>query len=193
MARRNHTPPALDGSLLFQDRLCNHSAPLTPVGAALPPPRSSRRSWPSPSEERLGSHIIAISRLQSSLSYGLAARSPPRRLCHDASTVGSLLPPATSYWAAWPLPGPDSHRQAHPSLQDTLLASAYTQGLCRTSAGQTGLSCSTPDHDQVPIPVPRGDPPRPPELGAAGMAFTVTSAARLLHCDCADAAGFARG
>ena len=40
----------------------------------------------------------------------------PRRLCHDASTVGSPLPPATSYRAAWSLPGPDSHRQAHRSL-----------------------------------------------------------------------------
>src|SRR6266436_3635972 len=40
----------------------------------------------------------------------------PKRLCHDASTVGSPLPPATSYRAAWPLPGPDFHRQAHRSL-----------------------------------------------------------------------------
>ena len=40
----------------------------------------------------------------------------PQRLCHDASTVGSPLPPATSYRAAWSLPGPDSHRQAHRSL-----------------------------------------------------------------------------
>ena len=40
----------------------------------------------------------------------------PRRRCHGASTVGSPLPPATSYGAAWPLPRPDSHRQVHRSF-----------------------------------------------------------------------------
>lgn len=45
---------------------------------------------------------------------------PPEGLCRDASTVGSPLPPATSYRAAWPLPGPDLHRQARRSFQDTL-------------------------------------------------------------------------
>ena len=55
---------------------------------------------------------------------------PPRGLCRDASTVGSPLPPATSYRAAWPLPGPDFHRQAHRGFQDTLSPLAYTLGLC---------------------------------------------------------------
>ena len=40
----------------------------------------------------------------------------PQRLCHDASAVGSLLPPVTSYGAAWPLPRPDFHWQAHHSF-----------------------------------------------------------------------------
>ena len=54
------------------------------------------------------------------LSYGPITCSPPqRRLCHGASTVRSPLPPATSYGAAWPLPRPDSHRQAQHSFQDT--------------------------------------------------------------------------
>src|SRR6478752_3764874 len=54
------------------------------------------------------------------LSYGPITCSPPkRRLCHGASTVRPPLPPATRYGAAWPLPRPDSHRQAQHSFQDT--------------------------------------------------------------------------
>ncbi len=50
----------------------------------------------------------------------------PRRLCHGASTLGSPLPPATSYGAAWPLPRPDFHRQVHRRLQDTHRGSKFT-------------------------------------------------------------------
>ena len=45
--------------------------------------------------------------------------SPPKGTLSSASTVGSPLPPATSYSAAWSLRWPDSHRQVHHRFQDT--------------------------------------------------------------------------
>ena len=93
------------------------------LGAAAP--SSSHRPWPSPSRSGLGSRsflpsqacLRRVHRLPHRTDRPLARR--PRRLCHDASTLGSPLAPATSYGAAWPLPRPDFHRQVHRRLQDT--------------------------------------------------------------------------
>jgi hypothetical protein len=93
------------------------------LGAASP--SSSHRPWPSPSRSGLGSRSFLLSqaclrrvrRIPHRTDRPLARR--PRRLCHGASTLGSPLPPATSYGAAWPLPRPDFHRQVHRRLQDT--------------------------------------------------------------------------
>jgi len=115
-----------DGSLLFRAGLCDRSAPITPTGLWCCIPRSTHRSWPSPWGSGLGTRMFpAHARVLHDadtgfLSYGPITCSPPqRRLCHGASTVRSPLPPATSYGAAWPLPRPDSHRQAQHSFQDT--------------------------------------------------------------------------
>jgi len=124
------TPPGLccrcrDGSLLFHDGLCDRSAPITPTGLwcctskvftpsmAFAPICRARHPFVSAAAGWV------TTRLQDSSRTDRPLARRPRRLCHGASTVRSLLPPATSYRAAWPLPRPDSHRQVHRSFQDT--------------------------------------------------------------------------
>lgn len=111
-----------DGSLLFHDGLCDRSAPITPTGLwcctskvftpsmAFAPICRARHPFVS----RAAGWVTT--RLQDSSRTDRPLARRPRRLCHGASTVGSLLPPATSYGAAWPLPRPDSHRQVHRSF-----------------------------------------------------------------------------
>src|SRR6266511_2157783 len=70
------------------------------LGAAAP--SSSHRPWPSPSRSGLGSRsflpsqacLRRVHRIPHRTDRPLARR--PRRLCHDASTLGSPLAPATS-------------------------------------------------------------------------------------------------
>ena len=101
------------------------------LGAA--PPSSSHRPWPSPSRSGLGSRsflpsqacLRRVHRIPHRTDRPLARR--PRRLCHGASTLGSPLPPATSYGAAWPLPRPDFHRRVHRRLQDTHRDTKFTR------------------------------------------------------------------
>ena len=127
--RRRHPPGPCcrcrDGSLLFHDGLCDRSAPITPTGlwcctskvftpsVAFAPICRARHPFVS----RAAGWVTT--RLQDSSRTDRPLARRPRRLCHGASTVGSLLPPAISYGAAWPLPRPDSHRQVHRSFQDT--------------------------------------------------------------------------
>src|SRR5918997_2180823 len=124
--RRRHPPgPSCrcpDGSLLFHDGLCDRSAPVTPAGLwrctskvftpsmAFAPICRARH----PCVSRSAGWVTT--RLQDSSRTDRPLARRPRRLCHGASTVGSLLPPAISYGAAWPLPRPDSHRQVHRSF-----------------------------------------------------------------------------
>lgn len=66
-------------------------------------PRSSHRPWPSPLSAGLGTRLSpaiagwVTTRIQDSLRTDRPLARRPRRLCHGDSTVGSLLPPATSY------------------------------------------------------------------------------------------------
>ena len=127
--RRRHPPGPCcrcrDGSLLFHDGLCDRSAPITPTSLWC---CTSKVFTPSVAFARIcGARHPFVSRcagwvttrLQDSLRTDRPLARRPRRLCHGDSTVGSLLPPATSYGAAWPLPRPDSHRQVHRRFQDT--------------------------------------------------------------------------
>ena len=92
---------------------CCTSKVFTPSMAFAPIARARLPLFPLTSRGRLTT-------LQGSLDAAdrLLAR-PPKGLCCDASTVGSPLPPATSYSAAWSLRWPDSHRQVHHRFQDT--------------------------------------------------------------------------
>ena len=92
---------------------CCTSKVFTPSMAFAPVVRARLPLFPLASRGRLTT-------LQGSLDAAdrLLAR-PPKGLCCDASTVGSPLPPATSYSAAWSLRWPDSHRQVHHRFQDT--------------------------------------------------------------------------
>ena len=99
----------------------------------------------------------------------------PKRLCHDASTVGSPLPPATSYRAAWSLPGPDFHRQAHRSLA----GHTFTIGLYPWSlpdAGQTDgpLLFRTRLCARAASRTPGRPDELTPDQGSPDMAFAVT-------------------
>jgi hypothetical protein len=127
--RRRH-PPGLDAGVETDLSCSTMGCVIVPLplrrrvsGAAHP--SSSHRPWPSPLSAGLGTRLSpaiagwVTTRLQDSLRTDRPLARRPRRLCHGASTVGSLLPPATSYGAAWPLPRPDSHRQVHRSFQDT--------------------------------------------------------------------------
>ena len=129
-----HKRRGRDGSLLFSDGLCGRSAPTTPAGSWVLPLQALRTvRWPSPSRSGLGSRsflpsqacLRRLHRTPHRTDRPLARR--PRRLCHDASTLGSPLAPATSYGAAWPLPRPDFHRQVHRRLQDTHRDSKFTR------------------------------------------------------------------
>ncbi len=81
---------------------------------------------------------------------------PPKGLCHDASTVGSPLPSATSYRAAWPLPGPDSHRQVHDDL-----------------SGHTPLQFPGQPSDRSTPLTPGGSSTPAPDSQAPSMAFAL--------------------
>jgi hypothetical protein len=112
-----------DGSLLFSDGLCDRSAPTTPAGSWVLQLQALRTVHGlRPPEPGLGSRSSLLSQDDLRRGYRIPHRTDrslarrPRRLCRDASTVGSPLPPATSYGAAWPLPRPDSHRQVHRRL-----------------------------------------------------------------------------
>jgi hypothetical protein len=115
-----------DGSLLFHDGLCNRSDPNTPTGSWVPHFQALRTVHGlRPRSPGSTPALVPACRGPSRRGFRIPHRTDrslarrPRRLCHGASTVGSPLPPATSYGAAWPLPRPDFHRQVHRSLQDT--------------------------------------------------------------------------
>ena len=70
------------GPLLFHRLLSRHPVPLTPEGSWTVHPKSSRRPWPSPDYERLGSLFpfrANVSTLQDSLDVtGCRFARPPR-------------------------------------------------------------------------------------------------------------------
>ncbi len=148
---------------------CCTSKVFTPSMAFAPVVRARLPLFPLASRGRLTT-------LQGSLDAAdrLLAR-PPKGLCCDASTVGSPLPPATSYSAAWSLRWPDSHRQVHHRFQDThyghlrrppgsastsqLLTSYRSRRSTRTHAigwAGEGLSSSRRHYPNVPSPLRRG-------------------------------------
>ncbi|ATB46429.1 hypothetical protein MYMAC_002027 [Corallococcus macrosporus DSM 14697] len=55
-------------------------------------------------------------------------------------------------------PSPVLRPPRTPAALPTLSPSAYTRGPAATTAAQTGLSCSPPDLEHVPRPIPRGAP-----------------------------------
>ncbi len=63
----------------------------------------------------------------------------------SASTVGSPLPPTTSYRAGWSLPGPDLHRQAHCDFVSTPISpvSSVDSMSVPPSLHQRVLGCCT--------------------------------------------------
>lgn len=111
-----------DGSLLFHDGLCDRSVPHRPAGSWVLRFQGLRTvhglrpcgQGSAPACFPLSRGGLRPGRIPRRTDRSLACR--PRRRCRGASTVGSPLPPATSYRAAWPLPRPDSHRQVHRSF-----------------------------------------------------------------------------
>ncbi len=98
----------------------------------------------------------------------------PKRLCHDASTVGSPLPPATSYRAAWSLPGPDSHRQAHRSLAGhTFTIGLYPWSLPDEGQADGSLLFRTRLCARAATHTPEGPDELTPDQGSPDMAFAV--------------------
>jgi len=132
-----------DGSLLFHDGLCDRSVPHRPAGSwvlrfqGLGTVHGLRPcgQGSAPACFPLSRGGLRPGRIPRRTDRSLACR--PRRRCRGASTVGSPLPPATSYGAAWPLPRPDSHRQVHRSFQDTPhtthleMSNGLPDGFCR--------------------------------------------------------------
>ena len=113
-ALRDSSPQPLhrcrDGSLLFGDELYNRSTLHTPTGSwvlriqGLRTVHGLRPRSPGSAPALFPGQQGRLTTRQGSLDAAdrLLAR-PQKRLCRDASTVGSPLPPATSYSAAWPL------------------------------------------------------------------------------------------
>jgi hypothetical protein len=104
--------------------------------------------------------LLPVRRAQIARRGGWTGRS---RSCPDAyprhkrdQSPGPSLPARSSRRSAVLRP------RRTPAGLPRISPSAYTSGLCRTSASQTGLSPSTPNHAHVPLPIPRRDPPSCP-------------------------------
>ena len=152
---------------------CCTSKVFTPSMAFAPVVRARLPLFPLASRGRLTT-------LQGSLDAAdrLLAR-PPKGLCCDASTVGSPLPPATSYSAAWSLRWPDSHRQVHHRFQDTREVGSRRGGSAPFPAPPSQTGHEVLPHPAFPQAVGPPHSTKPPVLATSPSTRTRFSGERI--------------